>query len=75
MGDNTTRIKLRNAILDMETPFCLTDLYYHMEKKGFTDRKMILQVLDELYDDGLIVYDRVKETVDAPDMMWAFCVA
>lgn len=77
MGDDTIRLNLRNKILAMEKPFCLSDLYYSMEMDGFTDRKMILQVLDELYEDGFIKYDRVNEIVDEPDsdIFWAFHVA
>lgn len=77
MGDDTIRLNLRNKILAMEKPFCLSDLYYCMEMDGFTDRKMILQVLDELYEDGFIKYDRVNEIVDEPDsdIFWAFHVA
>lgn len=68
---------IRKEIMAMEKPFCLTDLYIRLEKKGVTDRGLILTVLDELYAEGLIEYDKIEGTVDEPhdEVNWAFRIA
>ena len=78
MAQDSIRVKIRTAILGMEKPFCITDLFLRFEKQGITDREIILSVLDELYDEGFIEYDRVSGTVDDPDnnaSSWAFKIA
>lgn len=55
-----TRTVIRQFILEMDTPFCLSDLFVRLRKKGVSDRELTLQVLDELYDDGLIEYVKVE---------------
>jgi hypothetical protein len=64
---------IRKAILEMDKPFCLIDLYRRLEKIGVTDRGLILRVLDELYEEGLIEYDKIEQTVDEP--VWGFKIA
>ena len=68
---------IRKEIMAMEKPFCLTDLYIRLEKKGITDRGLILTVLDELYAEGLIEYDKIEGMVDEPhdEVNWAFRIA
>ena len=75
--DNTARTQIRYTILKMKKPFCISDLFFRLEKNGFTDRELIIQVLDELYDEGLIDYCKLTGTVDDPDSSsgWAFRVA
>lgn len=65
---------IRREILAMDKPFCLTDLYSRLERKGITDRGLILRILDELYDEGLIEYDKIEGIVDEADS-WAFRIA
>lgn len=56
--------EVRRAILNQDTPFTSTDLYY--ELKGLTDdRNLILQCLDGLYDRRLIDYRSVGENLYA----------
>lgn len=71
------RTKIRHAILSMEKPFCISDLFSRMAQYGIEDRKLILQVLDELYDEGVIKYQKNEGIVDSPDKSasWCFCVA
>ena len=68
---------IRKAILAMDKPFCLTDLYLRLEGTGITDRRLILRVLDELDEEGLIEYDRLEGVVDEPSSKanWAFRIA
>lgn len=72
-----TRANIRCAILKMKKPFCIADLYFRLEKQGFRDRELMLQVLDELYDEGLIDYCKQSGIVDDPSAgsKWAFQVA
>ena len=74
---DNTRSKIRYTILKMEKPFCISDLFYRLEGNGFFDRELILQVLDELYDEGMIDYCRMSGVVDDPNVAskWAFRVA
>lgn len=74
---DNTRAQIRFTILEMEKPFCISDLFFRLEKDGFKDRELILQVLDELYDEGLVNYCKMNGIVDNPDSSsgWAFQVA
>lgn len=66
-------IKIQQTILDMEKPFCITDLFAALNSEGINDRDLILEILDELYDRGIIEYRRREGVVDEPK--WAFHVA
>ena len=70
------RLEAKKFILNIKEPFCITDLYYKLEKEGYTNRKMILQLLDELYDLGFIRYCRLHESKKTPytNTDWAFIV-
>ena len=74
---SNTRANIRYAILQMKKPFCIADLYFRLEQQGFCDRELMLQVLDELYDEGLIDYCKQTGIVDEadPGYRWAFQVA
>lgn len=65
--------KIRQIILAMEKPFCITDLFVTLSLEGITDRDLILEILDELYERGIIEYRRREGVVDEPK--WAFYVA
>ena len=63
------------AILKMRKPFCIIDLYARLYKKGVTDRELILQVLDEMYDAGLIDFHKIEGVVDEDgEEVWGFTV-
>lgn len=64
---------IRQTILTMEKPFCITDLFVALNLAGITDRDLILEVLDELYERGLVEYRHREGVVDDPK--WAFHVA
>ena len=71
------QFRIRGIILRMEKPFCISDLIARMEQKGINDRKLILQVLDEMYEEGVIEYRKNEGIVDSPDSSasWCFCIA
>lgn len=66
-------MKIQQTILAMEKPFCITDLFVVLDSEGITDRDLILEILDELYERGIIEYRRREGVVDDPK--WAFHVA
>lgn len=71
------RLTIRQFILDMDKPFYTADLFARLLKeKNIKDRELILQVLDELYDDGLIGYTKIIGKVSEPSesVSWAFYV-
>ena len=47
---------IKKTILEIEKPFLMSDLFDVLEKKGVRDRRLILRVLDQLLDDGLVDY-------------------
>lgn len=59
---------IKETILNMERPFNVSDLFYRLAAKGITNRTLILEVLDELCDSGLIDYSEIN------DDCWAFSV-
>ena len=50
-----TRSKIRQAILNQHEPFCNKDIVLRL-KNISKDEGLILNVLDELYSEGLIDY-------------------
>lgn len=50
---------IRDTILDMERPFLLSDLFDRLGKMGIKDRSFILTILDELVDEGLVLYSEI----------------
>ena len=54
---------IRKAILDQKKPFCQIDLFNRLERDyAITDREAILDVLDELFNIGLVEYKFVGKT-------------
>ena len=53
--------QIRQGILDYKKPFCITNLYIYFERLGITDKNSILNVLDEMFDEGIIIYDEIPE--------------
>lgn len=48
-----------DIILSMERPFKVSQLLQRMEENGINDKDMVLEVLDQLCDSGLIKYSEV----------------
>ena len=58
-----TKLEIRKMILNQIEPFCINDLYNRIEKIKPVNRGLILQVLNEIYDEGLILYVRLPEKI------------
>lgn len=72
---NDVRI-IRRFIMGQKEPFCLVDIYHRAEREGITDRGLVLNVLDELYEEGLIYYDRINPLpISLKKSQWGFYVA
>ena len=56
----SSRKNVRVQILNQKQPFCLSDIYTRMSKKNITDKELVTQVLNELYDEGLIEYSKIS---------------
>ena len=71
------RKRVWKAILDQTRPFCQADLFNRLEKQSITDRELILQVLDEQFEAGLVAYSQVRKESEKefPEQsIYAFCV-
>lgn len=55
------KLVISRTILNMEIPFKLSQLYDVLEQKGITDRELILDVLNQLYEKGLVDYASVED--------------
>ena len=65
--------EVRRALQAQTKPFCIVDLISRLEQKGFTDRSIILSELDELYDEGVVGYDRITTHTDGKEV-YAFFI-
>lgn len=64
---NDLQQTIRNVILSMERPFNLSDLFYTLrENYEIRNRVLVLWVLDELCENGMINYSEVNNDC------WAF---
>ena len=76
MLEDEIRMKVRAIIVSMEKPFFFFFLLMRLKKEGITDQRLILSVLDELYDEGVVIYTELDGVVDDPKTpRWAFRVA
>lgn len=50
-----------NIILSMDRPFKISQLFIEMEKNNINDRELVLKLLDQLCDSGLIKYSEVED--------------
>lgn len=55
------KVVISRTILNMDIPFKLSQLYEVLESKGITDRELILDVLNQLYEKGLVDYASVED--------------
>lgn len=76
MNEEQRMMRIREIILNMDKPFCIINLLIKTSNEGLTDRKEVLSVLDELYDEGVVVFENVEHllgNIDGPK--YAFRVA
>ena len=56
-----TKIIISKTILAMNIPFKLSDLYAKLATQGIQDHALILDVLNELYENGLVDYSSIED--------------
>lgn len=63
MSDNQTpRSIIRQVILSMDMPFNVADLFYLMETRyRITNRQLILNIVEELCESGVIKYSEISD--------------
>ena len=62
------RSEIRKTILhEIKKPFTLSDIVKYFTNQKNTDKGLVIQVLNELYQEELIAYDKYQNT-------YAFCV-
>ena len=67
--------KIRNIILEQK-PFMLHELISTAKENGITDRNIIFAALNDLFDEGLIVYRRTENvTVDSINQNFRYQVS
>jgi len=67
-------LKIRKFIIKQTEPFCIVDIKVRAEMAGFTNFGMVLTVLDDMYDEGLVKYGKVP-CKHPESSEWAFYVA
>lgn len=77
MNTQSARSAIRKAIIEMEKPFCVADLLSRLKKQGIENKGLILEILNEMFDEGLIKYEKITGRVDEvfPNGGWAFKIA
>ena len=61
---NNKILIIKSTILEINKPFLISELFTELEKKGIHNKILILGVLDQMLDEGLVSYDDFKE--DSP---------
>lgn len=73
MAENKNDVDvIRRFILEQAEPFTKYGLFYRAEKDGITDRGLIMIVLDELYQEGLVQDGIIGKTSDGKDLCGFF---
>ena len=69
MAENKNDVDvIRRFILEQTKPFTMNGLFYRAEKDGITDRGLIMKVLNELYQEGLVQDGIIGKTSDGKDL-------
>lgn len=77
MNTRSARSVVRKAIIEMEKPFCKADLLSRLKKQGFENEGLIIDIFNEIFDEGLITYEKVASNADevVPNDGWGFRIA
>lgn len=77
MHTQSARPAIRRAIIQMEKPFCTADLISRLKKQGFENKGLILEIFNEMFDEGLITYEKVTSRANesVPNDGWSFRIA
>lgn len=60
LGPSEAKTEIDKIILGFRTPFRFSDLFIRCQKQGFENRKFILEVLEDIIDDGLVTEQEFK---------------
>lgn len=52
-----------NIILSMERPFAISQLLCRMEENGINDKDLVLDILGQLCESGIIKYSEIEDDV------------
>lgn len=66
MSEREKKDRIAELIIEIEKPFSLAGLFFVCHKKGITDKDLVLEVLEELCDLGIINYSEIQ------DECWAY---
>lgn len=56
-----TKLVISRTILEMDIPFKISELYSKLDEKGIKDKALILDVLNQLYESGLVDYSSFED--------------
>lgn len=66
MSEKEIRDQIAELIIEIEKPFSLEGLFFACKRRGISDQELILEVLEDLCDSGIIGYSEVQ------DQCWAY---
>ena len=55
---------VRQEVLKLDTPFCIMNILVYFEEKDITNTNLILNVLSDMYNEGIIEYVDVEHSDD-----------
>ena len=60
---NAVESVIQKTILEMDKPFLMSDLFAKLSEQGITDETIILRILDQLLNSGLVSYSDIQDDV------------
>ena len=60
-AEQETKYIIRRVILEMERPFKMSDLFAALKEKNIYDKWLILSVLEQLMNSGLVTTSDVED--------------
>lgn len=60
-AEQETKYIIRRVILEMERPFKMSDLFSALKEKSIYDKWLILSVLEQLMNSGLVTTSDVED--------------
>ncbi len=58
---NTNELLIQKIILEMDKPFLLSELFDVIMEKGINNKELVLHVLDQLLNSGLVEYSDFED--------------
>lgn len=66
MPEKEIRKRVAELIIEIEKPFSLAGLFFVCYNEGICNENLILEVLEDLYDSGIVSYSEIQ------DQCWAY---